>query len=275
MGYQIKKNTHFLAAMLGLAIIPIAGIAQESPSSSPTVDMERVESAMPAAKREIERAQHLLAPGGFSKESHRPSAINLNSMPHIREGLPGINIGEIANSWKRLTNQHQESTTKIKVFISFSMPDESIKRIIDQAHLIGRSSIHISLIGLKGDNDWQLTLGKISELTKGRDVEIQIDPDGFKKYSVNQVPAFVVYRDDPAEEARCAIEGDQEMLEHLQSYVGVYGDVTIEYALNYLKNNETGWSEEISRFIALVEPSLSRYQAPGSPSNLLGSEFGE
>lgn len=260
MPYQYKSY-RLLGVILAMCCTFNAALVSASePQKNITDDALKI--GMENAEREKERASHLLSPGLAVKQFPSP-ALRIENLPAINTNLPRIDVGKITDSWKNLTSTNQDSTTKIKVFVSFSMPDESIRKIIDQAHLIGRDSIQISLIGLLEENNMKLTLSRIAELTKGKDVEFLIDPDGFEKFAVNQVPALVVYRDDPLKEAQCSVNGDDEGLSKLRDYIGVYGDVTIEYALEHLRKTELDWQDEVSVFLERVSPSLSSYRSFG------------
>lgn len=245
---------------IALAVLCLVSLGATAVHAEQNIDDDKLKAAMEKAHKERDRAAYLLSPE-FNAKSLPSPGINLENLPKANPGLPSINTSQISKAWELLSNKADEPKVKVKVFISFSMNDESLKRIIDQADLIGREQISLSLIGLKELSNWQLTLSKISDLTAGKDVVIEVDPNGFEKYGISQVPAIVLYRDDPVEEARCAIEGDKEKLKHLQSYIGVYGDVSIEYALDHLLKTEFDWKNEISLLLEKVTPSLSSYKA--------------
>jgi len=50
---------------------------------------------------------------------------------------------------------------------------------------------------------------------------------------INKVPAFVVYYDDPMYQASCSLTGQKEAVD-TNNWDGVYGDVSIGYAINRL-----------------------------------------
>jgi conjugal transfer pilus assembly protein TrbC len=145
-----------------------------------------------------------------------------------------------------------EPQKKLMVFISFSMPKESIGRYIEQANRIGRDNIKIALIGLDESNNLRKTAARISGLTKGKDVEVVIDPNAFERFGIKQVPALVVYKDDPVYAATCAIQGKQDEVKDMERYLSVYGDVSIDYALDYLvkHNKDSEFSGYMTKLIA-------------------------
>jgi len=79
----------------------------------------------------------------------------------------------------------------ILIFISFSMPDESVKSWLADTNTIGASIIIRGLI----DNNWPKTLAKINSLlSNGSQGGIQIDPELFLAFDIKQVPAVVLVK---------------------------------------------------------------------------------
>lgn len=80
-------------------------------------------------------------------------------------------------------------TPKAIIFVSFSMPDLSLKQIIKDA---ARYQIPVVVRGLIA-NSFKKTAARIFELVKGNNQGgIAINPIWFKRYSINAVPACVV-----------------------------------------------------------------------------------
>lgn len=201
-------------------------------------------------------------PAELKKRLQGSNSFNFEQIP-TPSTLAKPDINKIAESWKLLNGMSTESTTKLKIFISFSMSDDSLRILFEQANLIGRDKVHFSVIGMLGKDNFsiQQTVIKIKSLTKGLNVDVRIDPEAFEKYQISQVPALVVYRDDPQEEARCIADNDEERLKELQSFIGAYGDVSIEFALEHLAKTEPKWKAEIETFLDIVAPRLSSYGA--------------
>lgn len=136
-------------------------------------------------------------------------------------------------------------TTKVSVFISFSMPEDSIKRLMIEASSSRQPERFKFIInGLDPQTKSLLkTQQKIANLSKGHKVEVVIDPGEFEMFDVQRVPAFVVYKDDPFSEAQCAIDGKKVQD---SEYLKVYGDVSISQAIDFIdKNKKTKDSLEI------------------------------
>lgn len=112
----------------------------------------------------------------------------------------------------------------IIIFVSFSMPDESLKGWMREAKIINAPIVVRGFI----NNSFKDTVNKISVLTKDNQGGVQIDPTLFERFKVNKVPAVVVVK-----EPNC-IPGMSCVLD----YDIVYGDVTLAYALKKIANEE-------------------------------------
>jgi len=106
-----------------------------------------------------------------------------------------------------VTSLASEMKSDVIVFISFSMPKESIKGWMNEAAKINAPVVIRGLV----NNSFRETLNRVNELTGDNKGGVQIDPMLFREYKVSQVPAVVV---------RNANDHDV-----------VYGDAHLDYAL--------------------------------------------
>jgi type-F conjugative transfer system pilin assembly protein TrbC len=144
---------------------------------------------------------------------------------------------DIHELWKVFGNSFTESDYKIKVFISFSMPQGSIERIIRDANKIPRKNISIVLRGLLDGQNMRQTSQTIANMTKGKNVEVHLDPTAFDKFKIKTVPAVVVYKSDEAFEEACMKNGlDPKFAE--QEQIKAFGDVSLEYAISHLLSEQ-------------------------------------
>jgi len=108
------------------------------------------------------------------------------------------------------------STPKAIVFVSFSMPDLSLKQIINDA---ARYQMPVVVRGLIA-NSFKKTAAKIFELVKGNNQGgIAINPIWFKRYSIHAVPACVVQVGD--------------------NFDVIYGNIRIKNMLEIIASNGT------------------------------------
>lgn len=76
----------------------------------------------------------------------------------------------------------------ILIFVSFSMPPESLKQWLKQANQIGAP---LALRGFE-DNSFKKTASDFQTLIGNVPQGIQIDPPSFEKYHITRVPAVVI-----------------------------------------------------------------------------------
>ena len=99
----------------------------------------------------------------------------------------------------------------IIIFVSFSMPDESLKGWLREANIISAPVIVRGFI----NNSFKDTINKIGILTTDNHGGVQIDPLLFERFHVDKVPAVIVVKDpDCMPGMSCTLD-----------YAVVYGDV--------------------------------------------------
>ncbi|MBX3709466.1 MAG: type-F conjugative transfer system pilin assembly protein TrbC [Gammaproteobacteria bacterium] len=125
----------------------------------------------------------------------------------------------------------------IIIFVSFSMPDESLKGWMREAKIIDAPVVVRGFI----NNSFKDTINKISVLTKDNQGGVQVDPTLFQRFQIVKVPAVVVVK-----EPNC-LPGMSCTLD----YDIVYGDVTLSYALKKIANEEDRVSVIAKKSLAL------------------------
>lgn len=124
------------------------------------------------------------------------------------------------------------------VFISFSMPDDSLRALL-------RDTVHTgSPLVLRGmvDNSMKRTVERLGDLLgtgkPGKDVvdglapSLAIDPTLFERFRVDKVPAFIL----PLEAAAPCTPSGCPVPDHLK----LAGDVSLVYALGVMAREATG-----------------------------------
>lgn len=178
---------------------------------------------------------------------------NFDNLPKtaIKE-LP--DIGKMVESYKlEMQPLPEHSIYKTVVFLSFSMPDESIRKILEEVSPI-REEVVFVLRGFDESKDMLKTVQRINGLIGSNHAQVNIDPEKFERFGIHSAPAFVVYRDDPAAEHQCILEG-RDVEEIRSEFVGVYGDTSLEYALSYLEKNTS--HTELKKHISKQVKNLS------------------
>jgi conjugal transfer pilus assembly protein TrbC len=135
---------------------------------------------------------------------------------------------------------------ELMVFVSFSLPRETLQRIVAQSE---KSGAVLVLRGLKGNSLTQMG-EEIAKLVGDRNVTAIIHPPAFKQFDVKRVPAMVLARSGQA--SKIAEDGCAPAT----SFIKVDGDVTQEYALDLIEREAPAWAELARRFSAKISGHL-------------------
>lgn len=114
------------------------------------------------------------------------------------------------------TRPNSEDYPPLLVFVSFSMPKESLHQWIAQTRRAGGAVVIRGLI----DNSFRKTAEVLSPILEKESSGILLDPAPFKTFNIDKVPAVIVQQD-------------------ATDFDAFYGDTTLEYALEQLKSAKT------------------------------------
>ena len=169
-----------------------------------------------ARSSEVFRRLDAVAPRG---QSPRERAIP--SVPAAPGRAP--DPGAIAEQFRRTQTDTATRGPALLLFVSFSMPPESLLRL---AHQAKRADGVLVFRGLAGATLREM-VGRVEPLAK-TGAAIQIDPDAFARFGVEVVPTFVLAESlASCGEATC--EGRVRR---------IAGDVTLDYALERLARGD-------------------------------------
>jgi conjugal transfer pilus assembly protein TrbC len=130
---------------------------------------------------------------------------------------------------------------QLLVFISLSMPEPALKRLVDQA---ARAAARLVLRGL-AEESLVRTAARVQALIGQQRVSLQIDPREFDRYAVTQAPTFVLARAEPSgacPAGQCASG----------AHVSVSGDVSLDYALRHIRDRAPAFHDEAARRLAML-----------------------
>ncbi len=148
-----------------------------------------------------------------------------------------------------------EPSQRIFVFISSSIPKETLRQYVSDASLLKDPNLSLVMNGfIKGAKEIKPTLNFIASLTikdshcnplkeacASYDPEIVIDPLMFRRYSIKQVPA-IVFDEDFQEDKK---------LEKSKTYQVIYGDASLAYLLGMI--NKKAKNQQIEKMIRRLE----------------------
>lgn len=196
--------------------------------------MERVRREQPTVTEEdIARAQQKYrAPSDAElNAAPEPSRPNISALPQPQSNAP-IDLGALAQGYNAQVDgmaqsQGLASGPGLFVFITLSMPQATLQRLVDQA---ARAKASIYIRGLAGGS-LRTTVAQVQDLIGQRQVGIQIDPQAFDRFSIERVPSFVLVRDG-SRPASCA----SGTCAPAQGYLRIAGDVSLDYALDQMRH---------------------------------------
>lgn len=113
------------------------------------------------------------------------------------------------------TEKKTQSRKKILVFVSFSLPEQSLRQWINDAHKFGANVI---IRGLKNNSFKDTAMAMSKLLAEDKAGGVDLNPIAFQEFKITQVPAVVVVD------------------ENSHDYDVVYGNVSLEYALQTIAN---------------------------------------
>jgi type-F conjugative transfer system pilin assembly protein TrbC len=235
--------------MKGLITAAAIMFAMQTLAATPTI----TDADLAAAREQAMKASQAVN-ASYEASKSKPSQINWDMVPQNSTPTSASMIDQVMQNSSALKAQNGLPTGLLQpqikgvVFVSFSMPEESIKRYLSQASRInGGKTIKLSIRGLDESNSLIKTQQRISKLMKGKGAEVDIDPGAFDRFNVQSVPALVFYKDDPMGEAKCAVEG-KTPADNESDYLMVYGDVSIDYAIDHLLKDKSAkkWQSELT-----------------------------
>ena len=217
----------FLATAWGLTLTP--AFAQVAPV--PQADLQSARERMAATLNAIDGA-------GASSLSVVPE---LRNLPQPAASAP--DLAALAQAHRPSVpggNSANPDVPELMVFVSFSLPRETLQRIVHQSE---RSGAVLVLRGLKGHSLTQ-TGEEIARLVGERNVTVLIHPPAFQQFQVRQVPSLVLAR--PGSAAKI----DEEGCAPAASFIRIDGDVGQDYALDLIERQAPAWADIARRHAA-------------------------
>lgn len=251
----MKKNTIFTVAMLA-AVVSSAWAQTTVPTGSPLeIEKQRIELQR---KKLFDASNPATQPKAFVLPStaamqtemqkvevqrkdvfdpNNPATKNAkNSFPNIATPeTSGVDIQALAKRYEKRADARK--VDDLMIFVSFTMPPESLKRVVAQAYKVGGTVV---LNGFK-DNSLKATALAIKGLGEASG-NVVINPNAFTKYKVKSVPAVVLAKADSLEQ----IDPDGCALP--DAYVSVAGDVSLDYSLEQMAQRDPKFAELANRY---------------------------
>jgi conjugal transfer pilus assembly protein TrbC len=237
-----------IARVLALALATGQVLAQNPPAVT-EADIERARRETPTVtEQDIEAARRKYALPTLPSEAELraaavPSRPDIDALPQPATRTP-IDLEALARGnalqTEGLNGTDLRSGPALLVFISLSMPEPTLQRLLDQA---ARARATVLIRGLI-NGSLRDTVARVQALIGGRQVAVQIDPRAFDRYAVTRVPSFVLARDG-AHAAACA----SGRCAPSESYLSASGDVSLDYALEHMQRSAPGFGPDAAVFL--------------------------
>lgn len=234
------------SALAAVAALACCGgiLAQVAPTVT-DADVERARRAQPViSDHDIERAQrkHRSPSDADLARVPVPSTPKVDALPRPVTQAP-VDLEAIAKGFDAKVDQPaiQVSTGPgLLVFISFSMPEATLARLVDQA---ARARASLLLRGL-ANGSLRNTVAHMQRLIGNRQVSVQIDPQTFDRFSIVRTPSFVLLREGAQPQACGA-----GMCFAADQFVLAAGDVSLDYALEYFARSAPRLARDAGGFL--------------------------
>lgn len=238
------------ALALAAALAVSAQSLAQNPPLVTDVDIERVRREQPTvSEHDIEQARqrHRQPSEAELHAAPVPAPPNLDALPTPAVRAP-IELEALARGYASQAQamsraEGMASGPGLLVFVSLSMPQPTLQRLLDQ---VAHAQASIVLRGF-ADDSLHTTVAQVQRLIGGRQVAVQIDPQAFDRYAVTRVPAFVLVRDG-ARPVACA----SGICAPSESFLRTSGDVSLDYALEYMQRSAPAFRPAADLFLKRI-----------------------
>jgi conjugal transfer pilus assembly protein TrbC len=216
---------HRLIGLVLMSAFARASLAQGLPSPS-AIEAER--------QRIAPQRQQMFDP---DNPATRNAANHFPNVPTPERA--GIDIEALARQYEQKSAARRMD--ELMVFASFTMPRESLRRVVSQARQLGASVV---LRGFK-NNSLKETARAIEALGEPGG-NVLVNPRAFTQYKVRAVPTLVLASAatiDQVDREGCALPGH---------YVAVSGDVSLDYALEEIARRSPGFEPVAARYLRQI-----------------------
>jgi conjugal transfer pilus assembly protein TrbC len=232
--------------LLALCLFAGQSMAQIAPLVT-DADIERAKTLQPSITEEdLQRAQrrHRMP---SEQDLHRvpvPAFPKIDALPQPSVA-PAIDLEALAKGYEGSADriaagQGLASGPGLLIFVSFSIPEPTLARLVDQA---ARSEATLVIRGLL-DGSMRTTVARVHRLTGEQRVAFQIDPQAFERFGVSTTPTFVLVHAG-SQPDRCSTG----LCMPRDAFVATSGDVSLDYALEYIERSSPRFAKDARRYL--------------------------
>lgn len=247
----LRRTLRLLPLMMLLfLLLPLHGLRAQGTVDISDADLKRVRREQPViTEQDIEQArQRNTMPAEAALEGiARRGPINIDALPRPAQGsvAPAIDLEALGKGFASSAQAPgplfgPASAPALMVFVSLSMPQPTLRKLVDQA---ARAQATLILRGL-ADNSIRTTITQVQALVGQADVALQIDPQAFDRFAIERVPSFVLVRDG-TRPASCT----SGVCAPPDAFLKLTGDVSIDYALRAMQQHAPEQSRDAAPFL--------------------------
>lgn len=250
--FNVSRACEWSSGFTALALLlSTQAVLAQTAGTITDADIERAKRSQPTiTEQDIKRAQ---------QKNRMPTEAELRAIPvpstPMIDRLPqpnttkALNLEAIAKGYELSTDAaaHAQSLAfgpGLFVFVSFSMPESTLERLVDQA---ARAKASLVLRGFV-NGSLQETVLRVQRLIGQRDVAFQIDPQAFDRFAIAKTPSFVLVRggatSTPCAAGQCFAT---------DAFVSTAGDVSLDYALEHIQRTAPKFSREAAQFLKRLQ----------------------
>ncbi|MDO8775237.1 MAG: type-F conjugative transfer system pilin assembly protein TrbC [Burkholderiaceae bacterium] len=250
----IRTFMRISLALTALLLSSAVSMGTAWAQSAPVVmeaDIERARREQPnITDQDMERArQKYRSPSDAELNAAPvPTQPNIDALPQPKTTAP-IDLEALAKGYSAQSDamaQAQGLATGpgLFVFVSLSMPQATLQRLVDQA---ARAQASVFIRGFAGGS-LRETVVRVQGLIGQRQVAIQIDPQAFDRFTIERVPSFVLVRDG-TRPVSCA----SGTCAPPEGFLRTTGDVSLDYALEYMQRRSPQFAKDTSGFLQRIK----------------------
>ena len=246
---SVRSIAAHLAASCAL-LSSTASFAQGQPAVT-DADVARASRLRPEiSDRDIEaaRQRHRMPTDQELSRVPVPSTPNIDALP-VPHSQRRIDLGALARGFD--DSAIAQSATRLLaldrtllVFVSFSMPEPTLDRLVDQAAQVGATLVLRGLI----DGSLQRTVQRAQTLIGHRQVGFQFDPQAFDRFAVEVAPTFVLLKAGSPDQS-CKTEACVPS----SQFALASGDVSVGYALEFIKRSAPSFRSDADVYLAKLK----------------------
>ncbi len=232
-------------------LVGAADALAQSPRIVTDADIARARREQPTiTDQDIERARqkHRTPSDAELNAAPVPTRPNIDALPQPKSQAP-IDLEALAKGYSAQSDAVEQAQglatgPGLFVFVSLSMPQATLQRLVDQA---ARAKASVFIRGFS-NGSLRATVVQVQGLIGQRQVAVQIDPQAFDRFSIERVPSFVLVRDG-TRPISCA----SGTCAPPEAFLRTTGDVSLDYALEHMQRRAPQFTKDAAGFLRRLQ----------------------